>query len=318
MRSMVRDVLRALTRVTARRMRRGPAAPGWSVAYETAIEVLRRIWNSGDDLETRRRWLDRGGGGVRVRGVRTEGGRLGDRPVEWLISEGSTDDSPVWLYLHGGGYEVCSPRTHRSLTRPLARLIRGRLVAPDYRLAPEHPCPAAIEDAVAAYRALLDQGIDPSRIAIGGDSAGGGLTVATLCALRDAGEPLPATAVLLSPWVDLARVPEPAPLDYLQPTLHPGPALGYAGDLPLDDPRVSPIHADLSGLPPTLILAGGAELLLPDSLELTERMRAAGVEVELDVEPDEIHVYPLFGPVNPRARTANRRMAAWVTRRTGS
>jgi len=223
----------------------------------------------------------------------------------------------VILYLHGGGYCLGSPRSHLGFAAALANACHASVLVLDYRLAPEHPCPAAIEDARTGYRWLSEtEGINPRHIVIAGDSAGGGLTMTTLIDLRGQGLPLPACAVPISPWGDL-RVEadddrEPAPDDFLDVAGTDWMATSYVGDLARDDHRVSPVFADMSGLPPLFILAGGAEYLLPDSIRIAERARECGVDVRLDIEPDEVHVYPITYDFNPRGRAAVGRIADFV------
>lgn len=242
-------------------------------------------------------------------------------PAEWVSMPGASDSHAV-LYLHGGGYVVGSPRTHRALTTALAREANAKLLVIDYRMGPEHPCPAAIEDAVAAYRFLLDQGYDAANIAISGDSAGGGLTVATLVALRDAGVALPAAAAPISPWVDLTgnslTLDTRADVDPMVKreglmTM----AAHYRGALPAEDPRVSPLFADLSGLPPMLIQVGDHETLLGDAEELDRRARAAGVETRLEIWDEMIHVFHMFHFMLPEAAEANRRIGEFFRTRWG-
>lgn len=223
----------------------------------------------------------------------TVGGLAGERlrPVS-----GAT--SGTVLYLHGGGYFACSPQTHRPVTGGLAR--RGfDVFAPDYRLAPEHPFPAAIEDAVAAYRGLLASGIPADRIAVAGDSAGGGLALATLLSLREAGDPLPAAALLLSPWTDLAGTGETLRTNGKRDAMFTGEgmeraAAPYLAGADPRNPLASPLYAALSGLPPMLIHAGSYEILLDDSRRLVDRARAAGTEVMLQTWPVVPHVWQLF------------------------
>ncbi|HTO55971.1 MAG TPA: alpha/beta hydrolase fold domain-containing protein, partial [Myxococcota bacterium] len=192
----------------------------------------------------------------------------------------------------------------------------------DYRLGPEHRFPAAVDDAVAAYRFLLDSGYSPAHLAIAGDSAGGGLTMATLVALRDARLPLPATGVGLSPWVDLtgdsATMTSKADVD---PMVQRAPLLTLAGHyLGKTDPRTplaSPLFADLKGLPPLLIQVGESETLLDDSKSFSERARKAGVEVELEVWPEMIHVWQAFAALLPEGREAIARIGAHLRKRLG-
>lgn len=224
-------------------------------------------------------------------------------------------------YLHGGGYVACSPATHRMFTAALSREAEAEVFALDYRLAPEHRYPAAVEDAVAGYRWLLAQGRRPDEISIGGDSAGGGLTIATLLALRDAGIALPRAAFCLSPWTDLAGAgPSVAANDRRDPMFY-GDNIApmgrvYAGQTPLTDPRVSPVYADLRGLPPLRIDVSDTEVLLDDSTRLAERGRACGVEVELIVWHALPHVWPIFvGFGLPEAKEAITGIAGFIQHR---
>ena len=224
------------------------------------------------------------------------------------------------LYLHGGGYVIGSPETHLTMCGRLARTVPAIVTVPDYRLAPEHPYPAAIDDAVAAYRDLAAR-VDPSRIAIAGDSAGGGATLATLCALRDAGDPLPACAWLLSPWTDLTESGESIRTKAdIDPMIKVGAiseaANMYAGDTPLDDGGVSPLFADLGGLPPMLIQTGIDEVLLSDSTRLAERLTLAGVYNELDLAEHMWHVYPMFAGYMPEADEALQHASRFIKSNT--
>ena len=229
------------------------------------------------------------------------------------------------VYFHGGGYVSGSPRTHRYFTATLAKLSGLPILSVDYRRAPEDPFPAALDDAVAAIRWARDHdAVGPSpatRLFVGGDSAGGGLALAAMLRLRELGEPLPDGALLLSPWTDLTlsgptvqqrRADDPM-LDYDQ-----GAAWAdmYRGDEPADSPLVSPLFADLAGLPPLYVLVGGREILYDDSVRLVARGRAAGVEVHLDYEPDMFHIWPVFVALLPEARSATDRMAWWLAEQT--
>lgn len=219
-------------------------------------------------------------------------------PAEWI--SGPVPQPGALLYLHGGAYAMGSIASHRELVARLAMAGGVRALAVAYRLAPEDPYPAALQDALAAYRWLLGQHIEPENIAIAGDSAGGGLALATLLALREGGDPLPAAAVCLSPWTDLtlsgASMAERAAAD---PILSPEGlarfAALYAGLHPLDDPLISPHFANLRGLPPLLIQVGTDEILLDDARRLAEHGRAAGVEVTLQVWEELFHVFQTVG-----------------------
>ena len=229
-------------------------------------------------------------------------------PAEWLRPP-SAEPGRVVLYLHGGGYVIGSPRSHRHLAAAIASAAGASALLLDYRLAPEHPYPAAVDDAAAAYRWLLDQAIAPARIVIAGDSAGGGLTVATLLALREAGVPLPAGGVCISPWVDLtcggASYATKAAADPI--VRRDGVeqmARDYLGATPPRTPLASPLFADLRGLPPLLIHVGSDEVLLDDAVQLAERSRAAGVDASLEVYERMIHVWHWFLPMLDEAQTA--------------
>ena len=229
-------------------------------------------------------------------------------PAEWLRPP-SAAPGRVVLYLHGGGYVIGSPRSHRHLAAAVAAAAAASALLLDYRLAPEHPYPAAVDDAVAAYRWLLDQGTAPGHVVVAGDSAGGGLTVATLLALREAGVPLPAGGVCISPWVDLSCGGESyrtkAAVDpIVQRAGVDQMARAYLGDTPPRTPLASPLFADLGGLPPLLIHVGSDEVLLDDAVQLADRARAAGVDATLEVWDRMIHVWHWFLPMLDEAKDA--------------
>jgi acetyl esterase/lipase len=237
---------------------------------------------------------------------------------EWISVDGK-DGPTTLLFLHGGGYVIGSLTTHRRAVSDFVRATGGRALLIDYRLAPEHPHPAAVDDAVVAYRWLLAQGIDPQRTVVIGDSAGGGLTAATLLALRDGGDPLPSAGVLLSPWLDLVCDSESmttkAAVDpMITPTDLHGWADMYASGH-LKAPLVSPHYGQLAGLPPLLIQVGSAEVLLDDSTRFAERAKAAGVDVTLEVWDDMIHVWHLFAMMLPEGQQAIDRVAAYIKER---
>jgi acetyl esterase/lipase len=218
--------------------------------------------------------------------------------AEWITPENWDHESYI-LYLHGGGYGMGSINSHRSLMARLGRAARARVLGINYRLAPEHPFPAAVEDAATAYQYLLDMGVPPGRIAVAGDSAGGGLTVALLVKLRDEGKPLPAAGVCFSPWMDLSPAwdkrrhkEESDPFIDLKSIEIWGRK--YAG-LHLDHPLASPIHADLHGLPPLLVQVGTCEVLHYDATALRDHCLRDGVPCVLEEYPDQIHVFQVFG-----------------------
>lgn len=276
----------------------------------------------GVPLGEQRRFLDNMGNNAALPpGLEVSVRELAGRPCEWLRNPGHSGEH-VFLYLHGGGYVMGSCAAYRALASRLALACGIQAVVPEYRLAPEHPFPAGLDDAVAAYHALLAAGHDPRRIVIGGDSAGGGLTLATLLTLRDAGAPLPAAAVLLSPFTDLTCSGETlttraAVEPWLDPTLFDPLARLYAGKHDRAQPLLSPLLGDLRGLPPLLIHVGDHEVLLADSTRLAERARAADVRVEIEVWPELWHVFQFFAPALPEAQRSLDQIGAFVRARLG-
>lgn len=244
-------------------------------------------------------------------------------PAERVADERAVGSRCTVLHLHGGAYTMGSPRTHRGLAAALSRVARMPVVVPDYRLAPEHVFPAALDDAFAAYRCLIERdGIDPRGVAITGDSAGGGLGLALLVRLRDEGVALPACYVGMSPWTDLAgtgaSMHELAALDpWLSARLVRPAAAGYAGEHPLDHPLVSPLYADLHGLPPILVHVGGHEILLDDARRLVDRARQADVDASVGVFAGMWHVFHVF-PGVPESRDALREIGGFIRRHTAS
>lgn len=229
-------------------------------------------------------------------------------PGEWVRASESPEGRAI-LYFHGGGYAIGSSRAHRAI---VAKFVKGSgtgALVFDYRLAPEHPYPAALDDSVAVYRGLLSEGFSPSRIAFIGDSAGGGLCLAALLALKDQGFPLPAAAVALSPWTDLKNTGESwvtkADVDTLcwqgSQTVF---SKYYTGDNDPGLPWISPLYGDLRGLPPLLIYVGGDELLLSDSTRFARKAKDAGVDVTLRIGEGLFHCYPVCSPLFPEARQA--------------
>jgi acetyl esterase/lipase len=228
--------------------------------------------------------------------------------AEWSVADG-VDQGKVILYVHGGGYVMGSAGSHRDMTGRLSQAAGARVLSLNYRLAPEHPFPAPVDDSVAAYRWLLGQGIQASNIAIAGDSAGGGLALAALIAIRDAGEPMPAAGIGISPWVDMEGTGESmATRAAVDPVVQKEGLLDmaklYLGGADPKDPLAAPLHADLSGLPPLLIQVGDAETLLDDSTRITERARKADVDVTLKIWDEMPHVWHLFAPILPEGQQA--------------
>ncbi len=241
----------------------------------------------------------------------------------WVEDDAVAAEDRVVLHLHGGAYLMGSPRTHLGMAASLSRTARCPVLLPDYRLAPEHVFPAALDDAVAAYRWLTEErGFAPKRIAITGDSSGGGLGLALLVRLRDEGHELPACFVGFSPWTDLAGTGNSLrELDELDPWLSAAmvapAARAYAGETPLEDPLLSPLYADLTGLPPILIHVGSHEILLDDARRQVERARAAGVDASVGVFEEMWHVFVAF-PGLPETRRALREAGAFIRRCTAT
>ena len=253
--------------------------------------------------------------------VKCEPVAAGGVPAEWISTSESMEERVIY-YLHGGGYVTGSINTHRGLISRLSRAAGARALAIDYRLAPENPFPAAVEDATAAYRWLLSEGVDPARLVIAGDSVGGGLAVATLVAVRDAGEPLPAAGVCISPMVDLECTGESMTTNAERdPTVSRDGAIpmakAYLGDADLRTPLASPLYADLTGLPPLLIQVGTSEVLLDDSTRLAERAKSAGVDVVLEPWEDMFHVWHFYARMLPEGQQAIDRIGEFIRKHTG-
>ena len=248
--------------------------------------------------------------------VRCEPVNAGGVPAEWITTPGVNTERVIY-YLHGGGYAYGSINTHREMVSRLSRAASARVLIIDYRLAPENPFPAALDDSAATYRRPLSVGVNPTRLVIAGESAGGGLTVATLVALRDAGEPLPAAGICLSPWVDLECLGESMvtkgeidPMATREGTLMLAKA--YLRDTDPRTPLASPLYADLTGLPPLLIQVGTAEILFDDATRLANRARAAGVDVILEPWEDMIHMWHFFAAILREGQEAIDRIGEFI------
>jgi epsilon-lactone hydrolase len=256
-----------------------PRPVGWTQRRQR-IEEVGSVWPVAEDIKRER--VD-----------------IGGMPAEWSIAPGS-DASRVLLYFHGGGYCSGSILSHRRLVTEAGRAAKARTLAIEYRLAPEHPFPAALDDALSAWNFLQKSGIAAQHIAVGGDSAGGGLTVALIERLRDIGETVPGCAWLISPWTDLTLSGSTlVTKDAVDPIIHKA----YLAELveaylpaamSRRDPRVSPLYAELTGLPPTLIQIGDCETLLDDSTRFAAAAGAANVAVTLEIWPDMIHAWPMW------------------------
>lgn len=278
------------------------------------FRLKREVWDWNTSIPDFRRQCEAGASrmklpaGVTVQPVAIEGVTgLQNRQAEWLVPDGAANDKVI-LYTVGGGYVSGSCADHRALVAKITTGSGIKTLLFDHRLAPEDPFPGALEDAVTAYRWLLAQGIAPANITIVGESAGGGLCLATLLALRDQGIPLPAAAVALSPWTDLALTGD-SYRTKLQASIDP-PGMStvcskyYVGK---NDPRlpwISPLYGDLHGLPPLFICVGTNESMLDDSTRFAEKAAAAGVDVTLRVWEGMVHCFPLMAPLFPEATQA--------------
>jgi acetyl esterase/lipase len=289
------------------------------LALQTIIEMI-RAQPSGGTVQERRDGMEALTAHAPVPdGMTAAPVDAGGVPAEWVAMP-DADPERVLLYVHGGAHVSGSLNTHRRVAALLSEASGMRVLNVDYRLAPENPHPAAVDDAVSAYRWLLAQGVLPSRIALAGDSAGGGLAAATLVALRDQGAPLPGGAALISPWTDLTITAESyktrADADPMLDAdrLRESAAM-YLGGADAATPLASPVHADLTGLPPLLVHVGDAEVLLDDSVTLAERASAAGVDVTLEVWPEMIHVWHAFAGLFPEAQQGIDRVGEWLRER---
>jgi acetyl esterase/lipase len=296
-----------------------PRSPSWQARFwrhTTSWYVGLFDAKSVDVVSTRKR-LDVVANMVpTASGVTVEKATIAGLDAEWLTPDAALDRK-LLLYWHGGAYVMGSCKSHRPLVSHIARAAGMRALLPEYRLAPEHPFPAAIEDAVAVYKALLADGYDPKDIAVAGDSAGGGLTIAMLLSLREARIPLPAVVALMSPWLDLTGNGETMstrkdndPL--FSPEDIPHVVKYYCDESQRRDPRVSPVFADVSNLPATLIQVGNDEILLSDSQRFADKIRASNGEVELDVWPGMWHVWQMFIGFMPESKAAVNQLANYI------
>lgn len=313
--------LRPVIRV--RRAVFGPRRPTWTLELETVAEVLRRSANFSAvlPLQIQRRVIDPPRPVTKpMRQVDMKPIDAGGVSAEWF-SQPQSDPEAVVLYFHGGGYSTGSINSHRDFLARLCIASGMRVLAADYRLAPEHPFPAQLDDARRAYLWLIEeQGIHPDHIVLGGESAGAGLTLSTLVSLRDERLPLPAGAALISGWFDLdsrsTSMQFNRHYDFVTRIGVRAMAKRFAPASAHDHPLVSPVHAEMNGLPPLLIQVGAAETLLDDSLRVAERARSAGVDVQLEVWPDMIHAWHIFAPMLEEGRRAIERIGRFVRQRT--
>lgn len=278
------------------------------IIRQLSKQVMKRSLIASDPLRARRDFHYRMTRMPLARGVRSAQENIGGIDCEWLTPPGC-EDAPVIYFLHGGAYIMGSPATHRRLVSFIASSAQMRAVLPDYRLAPAHRFPSQLEDSLEVWRTLVKGGIDPAGMAIGGDSAGGNLSVATMLALRDAGEALPGACFLLSPWLDLAGDGEShhtrsAYDPWFKPEKMPDVVAFFCDETECREPLVSPVHADASNLPPTLIQVGDHEILLSDSTVFADNIKSAGGRVDLHIWPDMWHVFQYFVGQMPESRKA--------------
>ncbi len=306
---------------TIRRLVLGPTLPSWTWATEWTVAFMRAVLDVGArrpdnpvafrlGLVARTPILPPTRSRISVRSVRI-GGVRADR----FTLHDDPRPGRVLLYFHGGGYAFGNPGTHRDFIAKLVDATGWAAVAPRYRLAPRFRYPAAVDDAETVYRALLDRGIQPHDIVLAGDSAGGGLAAALIVRLRDRGLPTPGGAILFSPYLDLEHssytIRTNAATDYLPLSEMTKPNDWYADPDQLRLPEVSPIHADLAGFPPMLVFAGGAEMILGDSLRFAEHAARDGVDLELVIEPEMMHVWPIIASHEPATARLFDEVRSW-------
>lgn len=314
-------VLMAVVVRTIRRMIRGPFVETWSWSVELTVVAARAFVRAsarnGDRAD--RRALEAAFNPRLPRALRdvisVRDGTVGGIDGEWHERRGNLHDRATMLYLHGGAYISGNPATHRRFAAQLTWATHTRTFVAAYRIAPADPFPAAVDDALAAYEGLLDEGADPEEIIVAGDSAGGGLTAALLLRLRDEGKQLPAGSILFSPYTDLEHrggsIRRNSQTDYL-PLGEAGANTYYLGSADPHHPYASPIYGDFAGIPPMLIFAGGREMILDDSIRLTEAARRTGAQVDLVVEEDMFHVWPALLPNHPATKRTLARSAEFI------
>jgi epsilon-lactone hydrolase len=283
--------------VTIARLRRGPLLPSWSWGFELVTRAQKRFHTAvarRPPLQQRRAWAGIRSRGPALRRVRLEREQRGGVPVVWFVPPEADDFGPVVLYLHGGSFIFGSEQSYGDVCARLAMASGARVAFVDYRLAPEHPFPAALDDARTVYLDLLRIGHPVDRLLVAGDSAGGNLTLALLLRLRDEGHPLPQAAIPISPWVDLpdrsGSMASNECFDWASPWMFDVWQAAYVPDnVSAADPWVSPARGDLTGLPPLLLVIGSAELLYDQAMAFAKKAQAAGVDVSTHVGNDMIH-----------------------------
>ncbi len=290
-----------------------------SAEFERLLKKLRTLPRTfGEDIAEQREAMDNAAASFPLgEDVVREETNAGGVPAEWLTPETASGDG-VLMYLHGGGYCIGSMTSHRHMIANIARAAGVRALSVGYRLSPEHPFPAGLDDAVTVYRWLVEKGTPPKCIVIGGDSAGGGLTLATLLKLREDGIDQPAGAVLISPWTDLTSSGDSIRTQAASdPILNPDRvghiAQWYADGADVTLPLISPLFADLVGLPPLFVQVGSAEILLDDSTRLAQAALDQGLDLELDVWEDMFHVWHYYADWIPEGREAIEKIAHFMS-----
>lgn len=304
--------------VAARRAVLGPRLPSWTLEYETVAEVLRKTADLSNllPIEVQRGQIDppRPKTGP-IQETDHEPVQIGHVPAEW-VSQPGQDSARVIVYFHGGGYSTGSIHSHRDLLARLSIASGTRVLAPEYRRAPEDPYPAQLEDALVVYDWLIEQGIESSRIAFAGESAGAGIALSTMLKLREQGRAMPSAAALLSGWFDLdprgGSMVRNRKYDFITRFSVRTMAKRVAPSGDHANPLLSQVHAELHELPPLLIQAGEAEALLDGSLRIAEGAQKRGVKVDLEVWPDMIHAWHTLAPLVAEGRAAIRRTGEFL------
>jgi acetyl esterase/lipase len=306
------------------RWSRGPGRPSWPLGFEFIVRYLRRDWEETSTWSFQRLRADhdaRPYPQTFVKKLTTRDGELGGVSVRWFVPPHAPKDRAV-LFFHGGSYVFGSSRTtHADVIARLALASETTVIGVEYRLAPEHPFPAQLEDAIAAFDGLVATGIDRRAIVVAGDSAGGNLAIELQLALRDRGASQANAALLVSPWSDLAMrgasFVENDPWDFGTRDGLVRQARAFAGDAALDDPRISPTHAKLEGVAPVLVIAGELEIPRDDILAFAKKLDEAGVDVTVHVAKDMPHNPPVFAAYHPHGQAALDEAARFVKRRLG-
>ena len=312
----------AALQTTWKRLHHGPVSPERNLWLEICVEATRKLLTEINTWPPARMQAVSALGMPRklLRQVKISKVSLAGVPAERTIARGA-DNGPTLLYIHGGGMVLCSPRSHRDIISHIAVAAGACVYAPDYRLAPQNPFPAGLEDVFTAYRALLDQGIQPNRIVVAGDSAGGTLTLALLLKLREAGLPNPAAAVTMCPGADLTFPGESwtrnITTDCLSLPIVRQWVSYYARPDQLKDPLVSPIHGKFTGFPPMMVQTGTSECFYDNITLLVEKLKAAQVDVTFEIYPEMPHVWHLYRAVSPQGDAAIQSIARYISARTG-